>query len=66
MTDPILLRARGLKNSRSIATYCRQGGYSALEKALTERPDMRDWASRDPDLASLHGDPRFEALVERS
>ncbi len=35
-----------------------------LEKVLAERPDMRDWASRDPDLASLHGNPRFEALVK--
>jgi NADH-quinone oxidoreductase subunit F len=35
MTDPILLRARGLKNSRSISTYQRLGGYTALEKALS-------------------------------
>ena len=34
MTDPLLLRARGLRNSRSISTYTRLGGYSALEKAL--------------------------------
>lgn len=38
MTDPILLRARGLKNSRSLATYLRLGGYSALEKALSMTP----------------------------
>jgi non-specific serine/threonine protein kinase len=25
-----------------------------------------DWASRDPDLACLHGDPAFERLVEKS
>jgi len=35
MTDPILLRARGLRNSRSLATYRRLGGYTALEKALS-------------------------------
>ena len=38
MTDPILLRARGLKNSRSFATYRRLGGYSALEKTLSMTP----------------------------
>jgi NADH-quinone oxidoreductase subunit F len=38
MTDPILLRARGLKNSRSLATYLRLGGYSAIEKALSMTP----------------------------
>jgi len=38
MSDPILLRARGLKNSRSLSTYCRLGGYSALEKALSMTP----------------------------
>jgi NADH-quinone oxidoreductase subunit F len=35
MSDPILLRARGLRNSRSISTYQRLGGYTALEKALS-------------------------------
>jgi NADH-quinone oxidoreductase subunit F len=38
VTDPILLRARGLKNSRSISTYIRLGGYSALEKAVNMSP----------------------------
>ena len=38
MTEPILLRARGLKNSRTITTYCRLGGYSAFEKALSMTP----------------------------
>ena len=38
MTDPILLRARGLKNSRALSTYRRLGGYSALEKALSMTP----------------------------
>ena len=38
MTEPILLRARGLKNSRALSTYRRLGGYSALEKALSMTP----------------------------
>jgi len=38
MTDPILLRARGLKNSRSLAAYLKLGGYSALEKTLSMTP----------------------------
>ena len=39
MMDPILLRARGKKNSRSLATYLKSGGYSALDKALAMTPD---------------------------
>ncbi len=35
-----------------------------LENALAETPDMRGWARRDPNLKSLHGNPRFEALVQ--
>ncbi len=38
MTEPILLRARGLKNSRSISTYRSLGGYEAFEKALEMGP----------------------------
>ena len=38
MTDQILLRARGLKNSRSISTYLKSGGYKAFEKALGMSP----------------------------
>ncbi|MCD4737724.1 MAG: hypothetical protein K8R89_00495, partial [Anaerolineae bacterium] len=34
-----------------------------LEKALEKAPGQRLWASRDPDLASLHDDPRFGELV---
>jgi len=33
--EPILLRAKGRKDSRSITTYLDNGGYSALKKALT-------------------------------
>ncbi len=36
--EPILLRARGHENSRSITTYLRLGGYSALKKALIMSP----------------------------
>ena len=35
---PILLRARGEENSRSINTYLRMGGYSALKKVLIMDP----------------------------
>ena len=38
MIDSILLRARGVKNSRSFSTYRRLGGYSGLEKALSMTP----------------------------
>ncbi|MFV2073550.1 MAG: NADH-quinone oxidoreductase subunit NuoF [Thermoanaerobaculales bacterium] len=35
MMEPILLRARGKKSSRSLTTYVKSGGYGALDKALT-------------------------------
>jgi NADH-quinone oxidoreductase subunit F len=38
MNDPILLRARGTKNSRSLAIYIKAGGYRALDKALGMAP----------------------------
>jgi NADH-quinone oxidoreductase subunit F len=38
VSEPILLRARGVENSRSLSTYRRLGGYSALEKALAMTP----------------------------
>jgi NADH-quinone oxidoreductase subunit F len=38
MTEPILLRARGTKNSRSLTSYLKAGGYGALEKALGMDP----------------------------
>jgi NADH-quinone oxidoreductase subunit F len=36
--EPILLRAKGESNSRSISTYLRLGGYTALKKALIMDP----------------------------
>ena len=36
--EPILLRARGTENSRSIAAYKAAGGYQALGKALAMEP----------------------------
>jgi NADH-quinone oxidoreductase subunit F len=38
MKEPILLRARGVKNSRSLSTYLSAGGYRALAKALRMSP----------------------------
>ncbi len=37
-----------------------------LEAVLRAGFGNRDWIERDPDLASLHGLPRFEALMRRS
>ena len=34
-----------------------------LEKALAQSPGLRPWAAQDPDLASLHDHPRFQALI---
>ncbi len=36
--EPILLQARGVKNSRSLASYIKRGGYKALAKALAMDP----------------------------
>jgi NADH-quinone oxidoreductase subunit F len=38
VSEPILLRARGVKNSQKLSTYLRSGGYKALEKALGMDP----------------------------
>jgi NADH-quinone oxidoreductase subunit F len=38
MNEPILLRARGTKNSRSLTTYVKAGGYRAFDKALGMDP----------------------------
>ena len=36
-----------------------------LEMALQKKQLSPDWARRDPELASLHGDPRFAALLQK-
>jgi NADH-quinone oxidoreductase subunit F len=38
--EPILLRAKGRKDSRSITTYLANGGYTALKKALAMPPEQ--------------------------
>jgi len=38
MNEPVLLRARGAKNSRSLTTYVNAGGYRALDKSLGMDP----------------------------
>ena len=38
----------------------------ALGVAFTERPEMKASAPQDSDLASLHGDPRFQDLVKKT
>jgi tetratricopeptide (TPR) repeat protein len=37
-----------------------------LAKALERAPGLRDLARRDPDLAFIRDDPRFQALVEKT
>ena len=34
-----------------------------LQVAMEKRQTSREWAAQDPDLESLHGDPRFARLV---
>ena len=41
----------------------RDGALDALRMAIGARPDVANWARDDDDLASLRGDPEFEALV---
>jgi len=36
-----------------------------LAQALAQAPGHRAWAARDPDLAWISDDPRFQALVEK-
>lgn len=37
---------------------------SLLEEALLIRPEMKDAAPKDPDLAPLYDNPRFQAIVK--
>jgi quercetin dioxygenase-like cupin family protein len=41
----------------------RDGALDALRMAIGARPDVANWARDDDDLASLRGDPEFEALL---
>ena len=52
-------------NRACFAAICgeREEALRLLEIALQKRQVSRQWARRDPDLRSLHGDPRFEELV---
>ena len=52
-------------NRACFAAICgeREEALRLLEIALQKRQASREWARRDPDLRSLHGDPRFEELV---
>jgi tetratricopeptide (TPR) repeat protein len=52
-------------NRACFAAICgeREEALRLLEIALQKRQASREWARRDPDLRSLHGDPRFEKLV---
>ena len=52
-------------NRACFAAICgdREETLRLLEIALEKRQVPRDWARQDPDLESLHDDPRFWALV---
>jgi len=52
-------------NRACFAAICgeKEEALRLLEIALQKRQVSREWARRDPDLRSLHGDPRFEELV---
>ncbi len=36
-----------------------------LSEILPGSPDLAEWSRKDPDLASLHNDPRYLALLDR-
>jgi len=40
-----------------------ESAFDHLERALVDRPDLVELARGDDDLASLHGDPRYDKLV---
>jgi TolB-like protein/Flp pilus assembly protein TadD len=44
----------------------KQEALGALKKAHGAGSKLMQWAARDPDLASLHGEPEFEELIRRA
>jgi len=36
-----------------------------MTRSVSYGTGHRNWIENDPDLAALHGDPRFQALLER-
>jgi hypothetical protein len=41
-----------------------EAAFVRLERLSGTGFGMRDWIARDPDLESLHGDPRFARFLE--
>ena len=42
-----------------------EGALDYLEQMVENGTVSRDWMSNDKDLESLHGHPRYEALLKR-
>jgi NADH-quinone oxidoreductase subunit F len=53
--EAVLLRARGVPDSRAIATYLAAGGYEGLKKALTMTPDAVTKEVLDSELRGRGG-----------
>jgi NADH-quinone oxidoreductase subunit F len=53
--EAVLLRARGMPNSRDIATYLAAGGYAGLKKALAMAPDAVTKEVADSELRGRGG-----------
>jgi hypothetical protein len=43
----------------------RDEALDCLEKAVNLGFGLRGWVENDSDLVSLHGDPRFDAVLQR-